>query len=105
MPTGSGARFDSSGCGLPPRPPEFQTGCEFAVLSSIDRENTTHDWGHRVLPVSSLSRDLKVGWAPGSDILVLDTIFRTPMVVGTPTLGDIDIEPNHPLRFCREPPR
>ena len=25
-------------------------------------------------------------WAPGSQILVLDTIFRTPMVVGTPVV-------------------
>jgi acyl dehydratase len=25
-------------------------------------------------------------WAPGSSILVLDTIFRTPMVVGTPVV-------------------
>ena len=25
-------------------------------------------------------------WAPGCDILVLDTIFRTPMVVGTPVV-------------------
>ena len=25
-------------------------------------------------------------WAPGSTILVLDTIFRTPMVVGTPVV-------------------
>ena len=25
-------------------------------------------------------------WAPGSDILELDTIFRTPMVVGTPVV-------------------
>ncbi len=25
-------------------------------------------------------------WAPGCDILTLDTIFRTPMVVGTPVV-------------------
>ena len=25
-------------------------------------------------------------WAPGCEILVLDTIFRTPMVVGTPVV-------------------
>jgi acyl dehydratase len=25
-------------------------------------------------------------WAPGCDIVVLDTIFRTPMVVGTPVV-------------------
>ncbi|MBT8197957.1 MAG: carboxypeptidase regulatory-like domain-containing protein, partial [Acidimicrobiia bacterium] len=60
MPSGSGAGFDASGCGFPDE-------CAFFAIASIDEESTTHDWGHTVLPVSSLSVDLKVGWAPGRD--------------------------------------
>ncbi|MGB5476132.1 MAG: DNRLRE domain-containing protein, partial [Thermoanaerobaculia bacterium] len=51
----SGAGFTSS------------DGRTFFALAAADDERSTHDWGHTVLPESSLSIDLKVGWAPGSD--------------------------------------
>ena len=50
-------------------------------------------------------------WAPGCDIVVLDTIFRTPMVVGTPVVcrgavtnveDDVDRDrPDDPQRGVR----
>jgi len=54
MPANSGAEFVSTDSRV------------FFAIASIDNEANIHDWGHTLIPVSSLETSLKVGWAPGS---------------------------------------
>jgi uncharacterized repeat protein (TIGR01451 family) len=55
MPMNSGALFQST------------DGREFFAIANIDDEGPTHDWGHRLLPATTLAPAVKAGWAPGSD--------------------------------------
>ena len=68
VPAGGVSKFvmpgpaSSSGAGF-----SSSDGRPFFALGAADDERTTWDWGYTVLPETSLSIDLKVGWAPGSD--------------------------------------
>ena len=55
MPIGSGARFNAP------------DGRDFFAIATVDDEAQAHDWGHTLLPISSLTPAVKAGWAPGSN--------------------------------------
>jgi len=54
MPLNSAARFQSA------------DGRAFFGIANIDDEGAAYDWGHSLLPASTLAPTVKVGWAPGS---------------------------------------
>jgi uncharacterized repeat protein (TIGR01451 family) len=54
MPLNSAARFAST------------DGRPFFAIANIDDEGQNYDWGHTLLPASTLAPAVKVGWAPGS---------------------------------------
>ena len=39
----------------------------YTIIAVIDDEGSTHDWGYTLLPETTLSSQVKVGWAPGCD--------------------------------------
>lgn len=59
----SAARFlsDGSNCAGSPA-----AGGSFFAVATIDRNETIHDWGYTLIPTSSLTPAVVVGWAPGS---------------------------------------
>ena len=57
MATNSGARFAST------------LGESFGAISTIDYDDSAHDWGFAVVPESLLTTTVVTGWAPGSSDL------------------------------------
>jgi len=83
---------------LPEERPDvsLETVKRFVKAAQMDFPRfTDHEWARREgLPGAVIPGIMSQGhlaamihrWAPGSEIVVLDTIFRTPMVVGTPVV-------------------
>ena len=91
MPANSGAQFDSN-------------GTPFFALTTVDFDDTTHDWGFSLIPESALTPTVIVGWAPGSLDLSqnLSPIWVTPLADadiyvdydGDPSTGTMGPDPN-----------
>lgn len=84
--TVTGARFQSAGA------------APFYALAAIDMNGTVHNWGFTLIPRTSLTTSVVVGWAPGS---VDQTMEASPLWVtpdaNTTVYVDYDGNPATPL--------
>lgn len=78
MPVNSGALFQST------------DGRAFFAIASIDDEGQAHDWGHTLLPASTLAPAVKVGWGVGSADPAAENSSPIWVTAASPTTLNID---------------